>query len=70
MVCKYPKLYDRYHDKVLHCILAHHGCRAWGSPVAPSTREAWLVHLADAISARADDCDRVDMLKVDQEKKG
>lgn len=53
-----------YSEDVLHCILSHHGRREWGSPVAPDTKEAWLLHLCDAMSARMDDCLRVDMLKV------
>lgn len=38
-----------------HMILSHHGRREWGSPVAPYTQEAWVLHLADALSARLDD---------------
>lgn len=44
------------HDEVLHAILAHHGQKEWGSPVTPKTRLAWLIHLADNMSARMDDC--------------
>jgi 3'-5' exoribonuclease len=44
-------------DDVLHCILSHHGRREWGSPVAPFSREAWLLHLCDSISARGNDCE-------------
>lgn len=54
-----------YHDKndaVLHCILSHHGQREWGSPVAPATKEAWMLHLCDAMSARMDDCEKMDIL--------
>ena len=47
-------------DAVTHCILSHHGRREWGSPVAPKSREAWMLHLCDGISARMDDCLRVD----------
>lgn len=47
-------------DNVLHAILAHHGQREWGSPVAPKTALAWLLHLSDGISARMDDCDKWD----------
>lgn len=50
-------------DDVWHAILSHHGRREWGSPVAPATRLAWLLHLCDGISARLDDCythDRID----------
>lgn len=51
---------DKYHDSVLHAILSHHGQREWGSPVAPRGYVAWLVHLNDGISARMNDCERLD----------
>jgi len=38
-----------------HCVLAHHGRLEWGSPVTPSTVEAWILHLADMLSSRFDD---------------
>ena len=50
-------------DSVLHAILAHHGRREYGSPVAPKTRLAWLLCLCDQISARMNDCDTNDILK-------
>lgn len=50
-------------NKVTHNILAHHGRREWGSPVAPESREAWVLHLADNLSARLNDCDKHDILK-------
>src|SRR5579862_7566392 len=53
---------DKYHDLVLHNILSHHGHREWGSPVAPKTKAAWLLHLCDGISARMNDCDRLDLV--------
>jgi 23S rRNA maturation-related 3'-5' exoribonuclease YhaM len=62
-VCVNTSLYEKYHDIVLHNILSHHGSREWGSPVAPNTRAAWLLHLCDGISARMDDCDRLDLVK-------
>lgn len=37
-------------DQVSHCILAHHGELAYGSPVKPDSQEAWIVHLADMAS--------------------
>lgn len=43
-------------EEVWHCILSHHGMKEWGSPVPPQTRMAWLLHLADGLSARLDDC--------------
>lgn len=60
---KFPDLNKEYHDGVLHAILAHHGRRDAGSPVAPKTRTAWLVHLCDGISARMDDAETLDVVK-------
>ena len=34
-----------------HMILAHHGKLEWGSPVAPATREAWLLAQIDLIDS-------------------
>jgi 3'-5' exoribonuclease len=63
VVGKFPELSLKYHDRVLHDILAHHGKREFGSPVAPRTRAAYLVHLCDSISARMNDCERIDAVK-------
>jgi 3'-5' exoribonuclease len=39
-------------DAVIHCILAHHGpVKEWGSPEAPRTIEALILHQADMLSA-------------------
>jgi 3'-5' exoribonuclease len=38
-------------DFVEHAILAHHGKLEFGSPVVPANVEAYLVHIADTISA-------------------
>lgn len=62
VIAKFPELNEKYHDAVLHDILAHHGSREYGSPVAPKTHCAWLLHLCDSISARMDDADRLDVL--------
>lgn len=59
-----PHIHDKYHDSVLHNILSHHGRREWGSPVMPNTKAAWLLHLCDGISARMNDCDRLDFVKI------
>lgn len=40
--------------KITHVIEAHHGQKDWGSVVEPQTKEAWLVHFADNISAHID----------------
>ncbi len=55
-VDKHPR-HQALHDPVLHCILSHHGLRQWGSPVEPRTREAWVLHLSDQMSARVNDAD-------------
>jgi 3'-5' exoribonuclease len=56
-------LFIEEHDEILHAILAHHGQREWGSPVAPNSKLAWLLHLCDGISARMDDCEKHDLIK-------
>jgi len=38
-------------EKLLHVLLSHHGENEKGSPVACSTKEAFLVHYADEINA-------------------
>lgn len=35
-----------------HCILAHHGRPEWGSVIEPQTKEAWILHFSDMMSAR------------------
>lgn len=57
------RLYQDEHDEIFHAILSHHGQREWGSPVAPNTKLAWLLHLCDGISARMDDCEKIDLVK-------
>jgi 3'-5' exoribonuclease len=52
-------VFEPIRDQVYHAILAHHGRKEWGSPVEPRSREAWLLHLCDGISARMDDCDKL-----------
>ena len=44
---------------LLHVILAHHGCLEYGSPVAPATREAALVHAIDNLSGQLGAFDRL-----------
>jgi 3'-5' exoribonuclease len=44
---------------LLHVILAHHGCLEHGSPVAPGTREAALVHAIDNLSGQLGTFDRL-----------
>lgn len=49
------KLDEKLIDNVTHNILAHHGLKEWGSPVRPQTKEAWILHLCDSLSARLDE---------------
>lgn len=58
-VKKFPE-YEPIHNEILHAILAHHGRKEWGSPITPKTRLAWLLHLSDNLSARWDDCERIE----------
>ena len=39
-------------EKIMHCLLSHHGRREWGSPVEPLTAEAFILHAADMMSAK------------------
>ena len=61
----YP-ISDLYEDvvRIQHAILAHHGEKEAGSPVVPATIEAYMVHLCDLISARANMWD----MAVDMER--
>lgn len=61
-VDRFPAYRD-IEEEVLHAILSHHGMRQWGSPVAPKSRLAWLLHLADSMSARMADADTLDVVK-------
>ncbi len=56
--CQDNGMTEPYCDAVLHAILSHHGMREWGSPVAPNSGIAWILHLCDGISARMDDFDK------------
>lgn len=58
-----PSIQSKYHDSVLHAILAHHTSREAGSPVAPKSRVAWLITLCDNMSARMNDADTWDIIK-------
>jgi 3'-5' exoribonuclease len=43
---------DELIDQIGHCILAHHGRAEWGSPVAPQTEAALILHAADMWSSQ------------------
>ena len=61
-IAKETDVPEELQNRVLHAILSHHGAREHGSPVAPKSRVAWLLHLCDSLSARMDDCERLDVL--------
>lgn len=73
-VIEFTKIYEnlksditfREYDEVIHCILSHHGKREYGSPVAPKSAEAWLLHLSDSISARMNDYNRFDPFSINK----
>jgi 3'-5' exoribonuclease len=50
---------------VLHIILAHHGSLEHGSPVAPATREATLVHMMDNLGGKLGSFDRIERTLAD-----
>ena len=62
LIAQKENLDQEFTDAVSHAILAHHGLREWGSPVAPNSRVAWMLHLCDGISARMYDCNSYDCL--------
>jgi 3'-5' exoribonuclease len=53
----------KYIDQITHAILAHHGHREYGSPVAPKSKLSWLLHLCDNLSAKMDCCAKMDSIK-------
>ncbi len=40
--------------RIVHCVLAHHGQKEYGSPVTPCTQEAIIVSMVDDLSAKTD----------------
>lgn len=53
----YPE-YEVFREKLLHCILAHHGELEWGSPVKPTIKEAMTLHYLDQLSAKLESFDK------------
>jgi len=50
---------DREEKKyIIHCVLAHHGEKEYGSPVTPCLQEAVVVNLLDNLSAKTDCLER------------
>ncbi len=49
-----PGFPERLALEVIHIILAHHGQLEYGSPKAPATAEALVIHFADDLDAKLD----------------
>lgn len=50
---KIPNFPKEYRNLIKHCIIAHHGELEYGSPKKPAILEAYLLHMADNIDAKA-----------------
>lgn len=48
-----PNFPERARDLIKHCILSHHGEFQFGSPVTPKIIEAFILHCADNMDAKA-----------------
>jgi 3'-5' exoribonuclease len=55
-------------EALLHIVLSHHGKLEHGSPVAPCTREATLVHMIDNLGGRLGTFDRIEQGLADGER--
>ena len=42
---------------LIHCVLAHHGEKEFGSPVVPCLQEAVVINMLDNLSAKIDSLD-------------
>ena len=39
-------------DEIIHIIASHHNIKDWGSPVEPSSNEAWIIHFSENLSSK------------------
>jgi 3'-5' exoribonuclease len=60
---------DELRNRILHCILSHHGQKEKGSPVAPMTMEAFLLHYADEIDSTINSFMRIEKKEKEPDKK-
>lgn len=51
-LCREGLISEELELNLSHIILAHHGKREYGSPVIPSTLDAYILHIADILDAR------------------
>ena len=47
-----PDFPDALEERLLHCILSHHGELEWGSPKRPKTLEALVLHYAEDLDGK------------------
>jgi 3'-5' exoribonuclease len=47
-----PDFPDALRERLLHCILSHHGELEWGSPKRPKTLEAMVLHYAEDLDGK------------------
>ncbi len=51
-IAKKHNVSENFINRIKHIILSHHGpVREWGSPIAPNSLEALIIHQADVLSA-------------------
>lgn len=43
--------------RIIHCVLAHHGEKEFGSPVVPCSQEAIIVNMVDNLSAKTENAE-------------
>ena len=39
-------------DDIIHIIASHHNIKDWGSPIEPSSNEAWVIHFSENLSSK------------------
>ncbi len=39
-------------DEIIHIIASHHNLKEWGSPIQPSSNEAWIIHFSENLSSK------------------
>ena len=56
-LCQSPEGKQQYEEeikRIVHCVLAHHGEKEYGSPVVPCMQEAVIVNYLENLSAKAE----------------
>lgn len=58
-ISKTPEFPQELEKQLLHLILSHHGCREYGSPILPQTREAIVLFLIDELDSKLGAFERI-----------